>query len=281
MNRSYSKIRHIQNINLILESRFVTEQQGVSNQSQVNTATNAQTQRGQPITSPNNINVNTIFITPKDRSGSSTTADVSNENMFCKVTEIKDNVMIRNKKYKMVKAFKTDTTTPSQYTTTPSQCGIANFNEQPGWIVFDYETNKNSTIGHFLEPNTEYPQGFLSQYQTAFRDNSNSIFTVQQSNTSAVVGTTVQNTTQSNTVPQNTNTTSNTTTNTAAPQNTNTTTGTSTEKINKTNDKSFDYMLKDGKYYFKGKGSYAAQYPQWKEATGTGLSRIKQIVKFQ
>ena len=164
-------------------TQSTTSQQGVSNQSQVNTATNTQTQRGLPITNPNDINVNTIFIVAE-----------GNQNMFCKVTEIKDNVMIKNKKYKMVKAVRTDTTTPSQ-------CGISKFNDQPGWIAFDYETNTNSTRGHFLEPNTEYPQGFLSQ--SAFRDNSNSIFTPQQGS-----GTQSQTNTSTNTAG---NTSTNTT----------------------------------------------------------------------
>jgi hypothetical protein len=54
------------------------------------------------------------------------------------------------------------------------------------------------------------------------------------------------------------------------------------EKTNTTNDKNYDYMLKDGKYYFKGKqGTTAgAKYPNWIEATGNGLTAIKTNVKF-
>jgi hypothetical protein len=51
-------------------------------------------------------------------------------------------------------------------------------------------------------------------------------------------------------------------------------------KINTTNDKSFDYALDNGKYYFKGKGSYTKKYPNWKEAKGSGLESIKSKVKF-
>ena len=54
------------------------------------------------------------------------------------------------------------------------------------------------------------------------------------------------------------------------------------EKTNTTNDKNYDYMLKDGKYYFKGKQGTTAgvKYPNWVEATGKGLESIKSIVKF-
>ena len=51
-------------------------------------------------------------------------------------------------------------------------------------------------------------------------------------------------------------------------------------KINTTSDQYYDYMLKDGKYYFKGKGSTAQKYPNWVEATGKGLDAIKFKVKF-
>ena len=51
-------------------------------------------------------------------------------------------------------------------------------------------------------------------------------------------------------------------------------------KINTTNDKSFDYALDNGKYYFKGKGTQASKYPNWVEAKGNGLNNIKSKVKF-
>ncbi len=51
-------------------------------------------------------------------------------------------------------------------------------------------------------------------------------------------------------------------------------------KINTTNDKSYDYKLENGKYYFKGKGSLSKKYPNWIESTGKGLESIKQNVKF-
>jgi len=51
-------------------------------------------------------------------------------------------------------------------------------------------------------------------------------------------------------------------------------------KINTTNDKAFDYALDNGKYYFKGKGSYAKKYPDWKEAKGNALTSIQNKVKF-
>jgi len=50
--------------------------------------------------------------------------------------------------------------------------------------------------------------------------------------------------------------------------------------INTTNDRAFDYKKEGEKYYFKGKGAYAAKYPNWVEATGDGLSNIKSTVKF-
>ena len=52
-------------------------------------------------------------------------------------------------------------------------------------------------------------------------------------------------------------------------------------KINTTSDNAYDYMLKDGKYYYKGKGNYAKTYPNWVEATGKGLDAIKNNIKFQ
>jgi|694.fasta_scaffold53232_4 hypothetical protein len=51
-------------------------------------------------------------------------------------------------------------------------------------------------------------------------------------------------------------------------------------KINTTNDKAFDYALDNGKYYFKGKGSYTKKYPNWKEAKGNALTSIQNKVKF-
>jgi hypothetical protein len=47
------------------------------------------------------------------------------------------------------------------------------------------------------------------------------------------------------------------------------------EKINTTNDKSYDYKLSDGKYYYTAKGQN-----KWVEATGKGLESIKTKVKF-
>jgi cytoskeletal protein RodZ len=88
--------------------------------------------------------------------------------------------------------------------------------------------------------------------------------------------TTTPNTTQSTTV-----TTQSTTT---KPNTTNTTQGTTTSqaKINTTNDRAYDYKLENGKYFFKGKQGTSAgtKYPNWIEATGTGLTNIKQYVKF-
>ena len=54
------------------------------------------------------------------------------------------------------------------------------------------------------------------------------------------------------------------------------------EKINTTHDKSFDYKLSGGKYYFKAKPntSYSAKYPNWAEAKGDSLNKIKERVKF-
>jgi hypothetical protein len=52
------------------------------------------------------------------------------------------------------------------------------------------------------------------------------------------------------------------------------------EKINTTFDQYYDYMMKDGKYYFKGKGTTVQKYPNWVEATGKGLDAIKSKVKF-
>jgi len=61
----------------------------------------------------------------------------------------------------------------------------------------------------------------------------------------------------------------------------NTSGGTKSEFVNTTNDSYYDYMFKDGKYYFKGKGASAKTYPNWVEATGKGLEAIKKNVKFQ
>ena len=56
----------------------------------------------------------------------------------------------------------------------------------------------------------------------------------------------------------------------------NTQTTTTEPKINNTHDKSYEYKLENGKYYFKSK----AKYPDWVEATGKGLESIKKKVKF-
>jgi len=47
------------------------------------------------------------------------------------------------------------------------------------------------------------------------------------------------------------------------------------EKINTTNDKSYDYKLSDGKYYYSKKNEN-----NWVEAKGKGLEAIKSKVKF-
>jgi hypothetical protein len=47
------------------------------------------------------------------------------------------------------------------------------------------------------------------------------------------------------------------------------------EKINTTNDKSYDYKLSNGKYYYSTKGQN-----KWIEAKGKGLDSIKSKVKF-
>ena len=48
-----------------------------------------------------------------------------------------------------------------------------------------------------------------------------------------------------------------------------------TSKINTTNDRSYDYKLENGKYYYSLKGQN-----KWVEATGKGLESIKTKVKF-
>ena len=47
------------------------------------------------------------------------------------------------------------------------------------------------------------------------------------------------------------------------------------EKINTTNDKTYDYKLSNGKYYYSLKGQN-----KWVEAKGNGLNSIKTKVKF-
>jgi hypothetical protein len=47
------------------------------------------------------------------------------------------------------------------------------------------------------------------------------------------------------------------------------------EKINTTNDRSYDYKLSGGKYYYSAKGQN-----KWVEAKGKGLESIKSKVKF-
>jgi hypothetical protein len=55
-----------------------------------------------------------------------------------------------------------------------------------------------------------------------------------------------------------------------------------TSKTNTNHDKSYDYKVENGKYYFKGKEGTptATKYPNWVEATGKGLEVIKKTVKF-
>jgi hypothetical protein len=59
------------------------------------------------------------------------------------------------------------------------------------------------------------------------------------------------------------------------PQPTNSTSTQQGEKINTTNDKSYDYKLSNGKYYYSTKGQN-----KWIEAKGKGLDAIKSKVKF-
>jgi hypothetical protein len=62
---------------------------------------------------------------------------------------------------------------------------------------------------------------------------------------------------------------------TPEPQPTNNTTTQQGEKINTTNDKSYDYKLSNGKYYYSTKGQN-----KWIEAKGKGLEAIKSKVQF-
>ena len=62
---------------------------------------------------------------------------------------------------------------------------------------------------------------------------------------------------------------------TPEPQPTNSTPTQQGEKINTTNDKSYDYKLSNGKYYYSTKGQN-----KWIEAKGKGLDAIKSKVKF-
>jgi hypothetical protein len=59
------------------------------------------------------------------------------------------------------------------------------------------------------------------------------------------------------------------------PQPTNSTPTQQGEKINTTNDKSYDYKLSNGKYYYSTKGQN-----KWIETKGKGLDAIKSNVKF-
>lgn len=54
------------------------------------------------------------------------------------------------------------------------------------------------------------------------------------------------------------------------------------EKINTTADRSFDYKLSNGEYFFKGKAntSFGSKYPNWTKATGTALDSIKTKIRF-
>jgi len=54
------------------------------------------------------------------------------------------------------------------------------------------------------------------------------------------------------------------------------------EKINTTSDRSFDYKLSNGEYFFKGKAntSFGSKYPNWTKATGTALDSIKTKIRF-
>ena len=53
-------------------------------------------------------------------------------------------------------------------------------------------------------------------------------------------------------------------------------------KVNTEHDRTYDYQLNNGKYYFKGKENTQAgkKYPNWVEAKGAGLESIKKNVKF-
>ena len=56
--------------------------------------------------------------------------------------------------------------------------------------------------------------------------------------------------------------------------------GTSVLITKNPNDKAYDYMMKDGKYYFKGKAgtTYATKYPDWREAkVQKGIDAIKAL----
>lgn len=52
-------------------------------------------------------------------------------------------------------------------------------------------------------------------------------------------------------------------------------------KILTGSDGAYDYKFENGKYYFKGKGTYAAKHPNWTLAkTVEGIKAIKQKIKF-
>jgi len=213
-----------------------------------------QVQIGKSIINPaKDINIGTTYITFADENGDVTNG-VRQDNgnpIYCKVVNVVENVNINGRTYKMIKAINNRTN---------KACSSLNYNGENGWMgVFvniEQDGEYNLVSGSLVSPTNENPNGSWSFDNPYARSNEYSLFSTPV---------TAQNTTQAATTAQNTNTT---------VQSSNVKYGT---------DNSFDYMLKDGKYYFKGKSNttFGTKYPKWIEAKRKGLKYIKSKVRFQ
>jgi len=145
-----------------------------------------------------------------------------------------------------------------------------------------YDGNGNAVKNLYIS-NEEYVISKLSAPQEKTQPKSSNEQPKQDTKTNQGTQTNTQTNTNQGT-KTNTNQGTQTNTQTNTNQGTQINTGgvqlSQSAKINTTNDKSFDYALDNGKYYFKGKGTQASKYPNWVEAKGNGLNSIKSKVKF-
>jgi hypothetical protein len=138
-----------------------------------------------------------------------------------------------------------------------------------------YNTDGDALNRMFYISNEKYVKSKLSAPQEKTQPKGSNEQPKQDTKTNQGTKTNTQtNTNQGTQTNTQTNTNQGTKTNTGGVQ------LSQAAKINTTNDKSFDYALDNGKYYFKGKGTQASKYPNWVEAKGNGLNSIKSKVKF-
>lgn len=259
MNKSYSKLRHIQNANLILESRFVTEQQTAQTQDQVSQV---------PYELPQNQRQLKKNIRQATRDENKANREFEREREQAKRTAKSNYDAQMKRRQEMEKQL----------------AAYENMVKSNSESVKPYLPQYNKAIADLKAQLGQQPQTTTEtqpKSQVALTPPAVSPIQPVSPTTTTTAPTTTATTGTQNIVPAFATNYGQTppkeyeypmaggTRNTANPV--------STAKMNTTNDRAFDYKLENGKYYFKGKPntSYGTKYPDWKETTADALKNVK------